>query len=387
MGVPPPGEIAPGHGVGVGHLLQTVHHPCGRVPILKLPVEQPCQEEEGLGPPRGGLDRRIEGPDDRDIPGHGAENVHRLIVESDVDAGLGVHDVELDGMAVLGRIGHRQPLHPQLAPKWLEELVGRRRLPGGDGELGEHLTQLVVIRRAAEGFIQRIDRLPHLVGGSPLRPGPGVKEKGILPDPFLVMGTVDEVMLELPDGFVRLPVRLVLVGPARMPLGIPLDLPPVEEVHPDRRAQKAGQDAEKKAIIDALHGRVSSREWTTGISGNRDRRNPLAAASGAIRPFILSTQRTDFPLCVAPSPTAVSTRRHSFHEGLHFAHVAGAGADEGDDHMELEGRPVLRLHFRLAQATINPPHSPIMGIPVDSGPPDGIIANPDGNPIGIHSMA
>jgi len=28
-----------------------------------------------------------------------------------------------------------------------------------------------------------------------------------------------------------------------------------------------------------------------------------------------------------------------------------------------------------------------MGIPVDSGPPDAIIADPDGNRIGIHSMA
>ena len=314
MGVPPPGEIAPGHGVGVGHLLQPVHHPCGRVPILKLPVEQPCQEEEGLGPPRGGLDRRIEGPDDRDIPGHGAEDVHRLIVESDVDAGLGVHDVELDGMAVLGRVGHRQPLHPQLAPECLEELAGRRRLPGGEGELGEHLTQLVVIRRGAEGFFQRIDRLPHLVGGSPLQPGPGVKEKGILPDPFLVMGTVDEVLLELPDGFVRLPVRLVLVGPTRMPLGVPLDLPPVEEIHPDRRAQKAGPNAEKKSIIDALHGRVSSREGrpesaATGAAALRWRPPAVQSAFSSYRPNgLISSFALPPPLRPSAPVGARSTR-------------------------------------------------------------------------------
>ena len=30
---------------------------------------------------------------------------------------------------------------------------------------------------------------------------------------------------------------------------------------------------------------------------------------------------------------------------------------------------------------------PFTWIPVDSGPPDAIIADPDGNPIGIHSMA
>ena len=53
--------------------------------------------------------------------------------------------------------------------------------------------------------------------------------------------------------------------------------------------------------------------------------------------------------------------------------------------MEIEGRPVLHSRFRLAEATITPP--PITGIPVDPGPPDGIIADPDGNPIGIHSMA
>ena len=32
-------------------------------------------------------------------------------------------------------------------------------------------------------------------------------------------------------------------------------------------------------------------------------------------------------------------------------------------------------------------HPPTMGIPVDSGPPGAIIADPDGNPISIHSMA
>ena len=90
------------------------------------------------------------------------------------------------------------------------------------------------------------------------------------------------------------------------------------------------------------------------------------------------------PFALPPSPTAVSTRRRPFHEGLQFADLAGAGADEGDDHMEIEGRPVLHSRFRLAEATITPP---ITGIPVDPGPPDGIIADPDGNPIGIHSMA
>ena len=92
-------------------------------------------------------------------------------------------------------------------------------------------------------------------------------------------------------------------------LGIPLDLPLVEEVHPDRGGHKAGQDAEKEAMIDPSHGMVSSRGWTIGITGTRGRRTLPAAASCAIGSSILSTRRAEFPLCLVRSPTAVSTRR------------------------------------------------------------------------------
>ena len=394
MGVPPPGEIAPGHWVGVGHLIQPAHHPFGCVPILELPVEQPCQEEEGLGALRGGLDRRIEGPDHRDVPGHGAENVHRLIVETDVDAGLGVHDVELDGMAVLGRIGHRQPLHPQLLPECLEERAGRRRLSGGEGELGENLTQIVVIRRAAECFVQRMHRLPHLVRGGPLQPGPVVEEKGVLLSPFLVMGTVGEEVVELHDRIVWLPVRLVFVGPARMPLGIPLNLPPVEEVHPDGGGHNAGHDAKKKSMVDALHGRVSSREMVDRnlrqpgpphSAGGRQRCNPPSHPidpTGWIPPlgppFPYGRQ---YPSASIPSSgiaVVARSRRASSSKTLR------------------EPKPMtVTIKWRLRGGRGNvraagwpgQRPSPRDGDSRRPRPPGAIIADPDGNRIGIHSMA